>query len=226
MVTIIIALLAIIVLMIQKAESTVNNEAVLLKIDLFHLKVKTQIQAIVDEPYAETRQKSTKWITSLFVLIGVLHYISLGIFGDNSADNLLRDNRVLIIIGMIMVIIIGHYNRMDLFKVGLVIAFVAATAIYALHSNMSSIGGAELLLAELPIGLVWKDIFVILGAIGFLGIITLFVLLARLISYMFYLVIRLVFKACLKLSPKKPLKVLIVMVECISILGVALMGTL
>lgn len=226
MVTIIIALFAIIVLMIQKAESTVNNEDVLVKIDLFHSKVKSQIQGIVDDPYAETRQKSTKWITFLFILIGVLDYVSVGIFGANSADHLLRDKKVLVFIVMIMIIIIGHYNRVDLFKVGLVIAFAGAVAIYALHNNMSHIGGADLLLAELPIGLVWKDIFVVLGGIAFLGIIILFVLFAKLISYILYLIIRLAFKLCLHLSPKKPLKVLIVMVECISILGVAIMGIL
>lgn len=77
MATIIIGLFAVIMLMIYKAESTVNNEDILVKIHLFHLKVKTRLYRIVNDPYKETRQKSTKWIAFLFMLVAVLQYVSI-----------------------------------------------------------------------------------------------------------------------------------------------------
>ncbi|WP_284460672.1 hypothetical protein [Chryseobacterium sp.] len=226
MATIIIALFAVIVLMIQKAESTVNNKDVLVKIDQFHSKIKLQILGVVHGPYAETRQKSTKWIAFLFILVAILHYLSVGIFGANSVHNLLSDKKGLVFIILIMIIAIGHFNRKDLLRVGIVIAFVSSVMIYTLHNNIVSIAGTELLLAGLPIGLVWKDTFVILGAIAFFLTIILFVLFARMISFMLYLTIRSAFKLCLYLAPTKPLKALIVMVECTSILGIAIMSVI
>lgn len=226
MLTIIIALFAIVILLIQKAESTVSNEYILQKIDLFHSKMGSQISAIVNDPYAETRQRSTKWITFLFLLIAFLHYVSEAIFGSNSVHNLLSDHKMLIFITIIMIIITGHYNRRDLLKLGLVIVFVTSLMIYAIHNNMGSIGGIDILLAELPIGRGWKDTFVILGGIVFFAMIVLIVLLARFISYILYLIIRSAFKLCLRLGPKKPLKVLIILVECITIFGIAIMSVL
>ncbi|OCA76365.1 hypothetical protein BBI01_06640 [Chryseobacterium artocarpi] len=226
MVTIIIALCAVIILLIQKAESSVSNEQILVKLEQFHFRVKSQFTAIVEAPYSETRQRSTKWIFFLFILIAILHYISVAIFGENSIHNLLSDQKALVFTMIILVIISGHYNRIDMLKVGAVIAFASALTIYGLHNNMDKILGTELLVAELPIGIAWKDAIVILGGIAILTMMIVFVLMARLISFLLYHVIRALFKLCLKLGPKKPLKTLIVIVECLSIVGVAVMSVL
>ncbi|WP_324760562.1 hypothetical protein [Sphingobacterium thalpophilum] len=74
--TIIIAAFAIFVLLIQRAESTVDSKYILAKIELFHWNVKSHMKGFIENPYAETRRKSAKWIAFLFFLVVILHYIS------------------------------------------------------------------------------------------------------------------------------------------------------
>jgi len=54
----------------------------------------------------------------------------------------------------------------------------------------------------------------------------LFVLVSRLISFLLYLLIRSAFKLCLVLYAEQPLKPLIVMVQCLFILGVAILAVI
>ncbi|WP_333889178.1 hypothetical protein [Sphingobacterium siyangense] len=222
--TIIIAVFAVFFLFIQRAESNIKNEDVLKKIERFHSKIGVHFYGIVTRPYAETRKDSTKWIVFLFFLMAMLHYVSETIFGAGSVHTLLLDQKILLFTTLIMTILAGHYTRRDFLILGTLLVLLCIFAIYAMHSNIGSIAGTRILLTELPGGLFWKDLFVVLGAVGVLGLVVLFVLISRLISFMLYLLIRTVFKLCLHFHREKPLKPLIVMVECFSIVAIAILS--
>lgn len=226
MVTLIIALFAIFVLIIQRADSNIKNKAILAKIDLFHFNVKSHMKAIAEDPYSKTRQAATKWTVFLFLLMAILNYVSEWIFGTNSVHNLLRDERGLVFMVLFMIILAGHFSRRDFYLLTGAVVLCIGFYIYLSHHNIAAMGNVKFLPRELPVSLLWNDLFVILGAAGFLGLIILFVLVSRLISFLLYLVIRLAFKWCLDLYSEKPLKPLIVLVECISIVGISILSVL
>ncbi|KKO89206.1 hypothetical protein AAW12_24085 [Sphingobacterium sp. Ag1] len=226
MVTLIIAMLAIFVLIIQRAESNIKNAAIVAKIQQFHSNVRSQMNAIAENPYAETRRASTKCIVFLFFLMAILNYVSEGIFGTNSVHNLLHDGRGLVFMVLVMIILAGHFNRRDFYGLTAVVVLAIGLYINRSHNHITVMGNAQFVSGEFLGGLLWKDLFVILGGAGFLGLVILFVLLSSLISFLLYRVIRFAFKWCLELYSEQPLKPLIFILQCLFILGVAVLAVI
>lgn len=217
---VVIALLLVFSLTIQKIESNVSNDQLLLKLQNFHLKIKKQMQIIVHEPYETTRKKITKWIFFLLATMVLLISLSISIYGQNSVNNLLHDKRLLFLCYLAVILIIGRVNRKMMYIINILLIISGVITIYLIHTKTVFI-----ILDELPdMNLLTQDImialFVLIISVGIL----LITFSARLISYLLYLLIKLLFRLCIYLFPEKPLKPFILIIDLSFILGLSILG--
>lgn len=217
----ILAILGVLILILTRVESAITNPIVIAKVNHFHSRVKVEMESIITEPYSETKKKTMRWACWLFIGLAIIDLISAKIFGPDSIKNPLKNPTILYSTIVLMILLLGNFNRRDLLKYVLLFTLSGLVAIFLVHNPLDLFAGSESLFKELPGSPIFKDMLIGLGTISFIGLMFLIVFVARGVYYLFYLLLRLLFKFSIKGNEEKPLKALVFVVGIISVPAVA-----
>lgn len=212
---ILISLIIVASLIIQKFESNVTNERLINKIQNWHLNIKRHFELVSYSDYNSISKKIlSNWFLGVFILLAVINYISINLFGNDSENVLLNNHKVLYFTFFIMLLLIGNIsNKNDIYRMAFLVLFSSGIIGYIIFNNYTLIN------SKLTIGIIL--------VIAILFLIILFIIthyFLKLLAYIFYLLLKIYFRLCLFLNLEKPLKPFIVITELIMIISVSILS--
>ncbi|MGE8431497.1 hypothetical protein [Chryseobacterium joostei] len=217
----ILAVLGVLILILTRVESAITNPVVLAKVNHFHSRVKVEMESIITEPYSAMKRKTMRWACLLFIGLAIIDLFSANVFGANSIKNPLRNPAILYSTFVLMVFLLGNFDRKDLLKYVLFFTLSGIVGIYLVHNPADLIAGSQSLFNTLPGSPIFKDLVIGLGTIAIIAMMFLIVFTARAICYISYLLLRLLFKVSIKGNKEKPLKSFVFVVGIIFTLAVS-----
>ncbi|OCA77157.1 hypothetical protein BBI01_01455 [Chryseobacterium artocarpi] len=218
----ILTVLGVLILILTRVESAITNTVVIAKVNHFHSRVKVEMESIITEPYSETRKKTMRWVCGLFIGLAIVNLFSAKVFGPDSIKNPLKNPTILYSTIMLMILLLGNFNRSDLLRYVLLFTLSGIFAILLVHNPLNLFAGFESLFKGLPGHPIFKDVFIGLGTIAIIMVMLLLVFVARGAYYIFYLVLRFLFSVSIKGNEEKPLKSFVFVFGILSTLALSL----
>lgn len=213
---ILISLIIVFSLIIQKFESNISNEKLILKVQNWHLQVKNHMELIIYSPYESISKKILiKWFSIVFMLFAMINCISINIFGNDSINSFLNNKIILYLSLFIMIILTGLLSdKKTMYILRFLLILSAGNTAYFLFTSYSTTS----IYAQLLMGFA-----LVIGIIlcFFLFSITDYIL--KKVAYLFYLFLKCFFRLCIYLNPQKPLKPLVTLTEISAILLISIM---
>lgn len=207
---VIISIVIIISLVIKKIDSIVSNEKILNWVNKWQMNVKSNMLIICTSPYKTIARKTLgKWLGILFIILAVINYLSIAIFGNSPEGNIFENIIILYISFFLMVVLVGLIsNKKDNYLMIIFLLIAIILTGYLVNQEMNN--------THQNIEFFKKTTFWIAFVIASISIILLTILISyiyKLIAYLFYLFLKYYFKLCIYLNPQKPLKPLVFMIE-------------
>jgi hypothetical protein len=180
------------------------------------------MESIITEPYSETKKKTMRWACWPFIGLAIIDLFSSKIFGPDSIKNPLRNPVILYSTVVLMIFLLGNFDRRLLLKYVIIFTLFGIVAILLFHIPLDLFPGSQSL-SNVPLpGPIFRDMLIGLGTVAFICMMSLIVFSARAINYVFYLILRLLFKISIKGNEEKPLKTFVFVVGIIFTLAISI----
>lgn len=222
MAKVLISLIIAFSLIIQRFESNVSNEKLNKKMLNYHFIVKNHFDLIVSSHYNTVSKKVMgKWLSFVFILLSIINYMSISIFGNDS-ENVLLKNRVIFILSVATPLSLYGFisSKWDLFIMITLVLLSGGLLGYSLFNENYN----PYISQYTAIMKIFIIICVIIAIVILSLIFILYHFVFKMVSYIFYFILKNYFKLCLCLNPHKPLKPFVVITELLTIIFIPIVS--